>query len=421
MNQQKEIAIKLSNIKKRYRLGKIGGRTLQEELQSWWARKCGKEDPNICIDTNVRQIGKEFWALNGIDLTIHCGERIGIIGGNGAGKSTLLKLLSRITAPTEGDIDIWGRISSLLEIGTGFHRELTGRENIYMNGAILGMKKTEIDAKIQQIIEFSEIKDFIDTPVKRYSSGMYVKLGFAVAVFLDSDILIMDEVLAVGDMAFQQKCLDKMRHASEEEGKTILYVSHNMDTIRKLCNRCVVLNQGKIIFDGDVEQGIALYLNCNLDESPVDIDLYGKSVGKNDSIVLKHLILQNKETPSYTSEEMLKLRLTVQVKKPMTDLLFRLTFRSEANVGIGTAWSHPFCIPKAGVCNITFSFPLTQFAKGKLFASLGVYQADEIGRKKMLTHITRAFRIELSGLPIWNTEAHGFVQFSAIQVQEIEG
>ena len=174
------------------------------------------------------------------------GDALGIIGHNGAGKSTLLKLLSRVTAPTAGSISYNGRITSMLEVGTGFHGELTGRENIYMNGAILGMTKKEIDAKMEQIIDFSEVRQFIDTPVKRYSSGMYVKLAFSVAAHLDSEIMIMDEVLAVGDMAFQKKCLDKMREAADKEGRTVLYVSHNMNTIRQLCDRCIVLEHGRI-------------------------------------------------------------------------------------------------------------------------------------------------------------------------------
>ena len=191
----REIAVKIQGVKKRYKLGQIGGGTLQADLQSWWAKVRGKEDPNTKIGEN-RIAGETFMALNGIDLTIYEGERVGIIGRNGAGKSTLLKLLSRVTAPTEGDIDIYGRITSMLEVGTGFNGEMTGRENIYMNGAILGMTKAEIDSKMEDIIEFSEVRDFIDTPVKRYSSGMFVKLAFSVAAHLDSEIMIMDEVLA---------------------------------------------------------------------------------------------------------------------------------------------------------------------------------------------------------------------------------
>lgn len=208
MNEQ-DIAIRLTGVKKRYKLGQIGGGTLTADLQSWWARLRGKEDPNLPVNMDQRLVGKTFMALNGVDLTVHKGEALGIIGCNGAGKSTLLKLLCRVTAPTEGEIDIYGRIASMLEVGTGFNGEMTGRENIYMNGAILGMTKAEIDAKIEDIIEFSEVRDFIDTPVKRYSSGMFVKLAFSVAAHLDSEIMIMDEVLAVGDVNFQQKCLKK--------------------------------------------------------------------------------------------------------------------------------------------------------------------------------------------------------------------
>lgn len=271
-NENRPVAIQVSGVKKMYRLGQIGGGTLQADLQSWFARVRGKEDPNTKIGEGKRIKGQTFMALNGIDLTVYQGEAVGIIGSNGAGKSTLLKLLSKVTAPTEGEIDIYGRIASMLEVGTGFNGELTGRENVYMNGAILGMTKQEIDAKMEQIIEFSEVREFIDTPVKRYSSGMFVKLAFSVAAHLDSEIMIMDEVLAVGDMAFQTKCLDKMREAANQEGRTVLYVSHNMNTIRRLCDRCIVLNSGKVIFEGDVEDAIEVYLGANNTSNPV-VDL----------------------------------------------------------------------------------------------------------------------------------------------------
>lgn len=257
----REIAIQLSGVKKMYKLGQIGGGTLQADLQSWWARIRGKEDPNSMIGTEQRLVGQTFMALNGVDLTIYKGEAVGIIGGNGAGKSTMLKLLSRVTAPTEGEIDIYGRIASMLEVGTGFNTEMTGRENVYLNGAILGMTKAEIDVKMEDIIEFSEVREFIDTPTKRYSSGMYVKLAFSVAAHLDSEIMIMDEVLAVGDMAFQKKCLDRMRDAAKKEGRTVLYVSHNMNTIRQLCDRCIVLDKGRVVFEGDVEEAIGIYMD----------------------------------------------------------------------------------------------------------------------------------------------------------------
>ena len=256
---ERKIAIQIQGVKKEYRLGVISGGTLQRDIQSWWARLRHKEDPNSRVGSKNYEKNEKFVALDGIDLTIYKGERLGIIGKNGAGKSTLLKLISRITSPTDGTIGINGKVSSMLEVGTGFHGELTGRENIYLNGAILGMSKAEVNSKINKIIEFSEIKQFIDTPAKRYSSGMYVKLAFSVAAHLNSEIMIMDEVLAVGDLAFQKKCLDKMGDVSREEGRTILYVSHNMETIRRLCDRCIVLDKGEKIFDGDVEQAIELY------------------------------------------------------------------------------------------------------------------------------------------------------------------
>ena len=256
-----ELAIKIEHVYKEYRLGAIGGGTLRGDLQSWWARKQGKEDPNSIIGSEDKvQVGDRFLALDDISLEVKKGEALGIIGHNGAGKSTLLKLLSRVTAPTKGTLSYNGRIASMLEVGTGFHPELTGRENIYMNGAILGMTKAEIDRKFDQIVEFSEVAKFIDTPVKRYSSGMYVKLAFSVAAHLDSEIMIMDEVLAVGDMAFQKKCLTKMKEAATRENKTVLYVSHNMNTIRQLCDRCIVMDHGKIVFNGDVEEAISHYM-----------------------------------------------------------------------------------------------------------------------------------------------------------------
>ena len=257
---ENKLMIRVKDVKKQYRLGQIGGGTLRGDLQSWWARKRGKEDPNTLIGTDQRLIGTTFMALNGVSFTVNKGEAVGIIGSNGAGKSTLLKLLTHVTAPTEGDIDLYGRVASMLEVGTGFHPEMTGRENVYLNGAILGMTRAEIDAKMDEIIEFSEVRDFIDTPVKRYSSGMFVKLAFSVAAHLDSEIMIMDEVLAVGDMKFQKKCLTKMRQAAQRDGKTVLYVSHNMATIRDLCDRCIVLDKGKVVFDGEVDEGISIYL-----------------------------------------------------------------------------------------------------------------------------------------------------------------
>ncbi len=249
----------LEHVSKEYRTGRIGYGTLKRDLQSWWAKIRKKEDPNRKLTGGWYRKDGTFRALDDVSLSVERGETLGIIGRNGAGKSTLLKLLSRITEPTEGTISFRGRIASMLEVGTGFHPELTGRENIYLNGAILGMSKAEIDKKAADIIDFSECADFIDTPVKRYSSGMLVKLAFSVAAHLDGEILILDEVLAVGDMAFQRKSLEKMLGVARDEGRTVLCVSHNMDTVRSLCRRCIMLEEGRKIFDGDTEEAIALY------------------------------------------------------------------------------------------------------------------------------------------------------------------
>lgn len=265
--------LKVSNVSKVYKLGEIGGTTLKEEVQRLRAKIRKKEDPTKKIGAKNYNKGETFKALDGLSFEVKKGERVGIIGHNGAGKSTLLKLISRVTAPTNGAIYMNGRVTSMLEVGTGFHGELTGRENIYLNGAILGMTKKEIDSKIEKIIDFSEVRQFIDTPVKRYSSGMYVKLAFSVAAHLDSEIMIMDEVLAVGDMAFQNKCLEKMKTVSLEDERTILYVSHNMNTIRQLCSRVIVLSHGKIVFDGDVEKGIDMYLGIKANEFPTNYNL----------------------------------------------------------------------------------------------------------------------------------------------------
>ncbi len=268
-----DLIVKIDRVSKQYILGQIGGTTLRDELQRFSARLHHREDPTRPIGAHQDyNKGDTFMALNDVSFDVKPGERVGIIGRNGAGKSTLLKLISRVTAPTGGMIGLNGRVASMLEVGTGFHGELTGRENIYMNGAILGMSKREIDKKIEDIIDFSECRQFIDTPVKRYSSGMYVKLAFSVAAHLDSEILIMDEVLAVGDMAFQKKCLEKMNEVSASEGRTILYVSHNMNTIRQLCTRCIVLDHGKLLFDGDVQEGIGVYLQSSYSEAATFID-----------------------------------------------------------------------------------------------------------------------------------------------------
>jgi len=255
--------IEVNNLSKQYRLGKVGTGTLSHDINRWWHRVRGKEDPYLKIgqanDRTSKGESEYVWALRDINFTVQPGEVLGIIGRNGAGKSTLLKILSRITAPTTGNVILRGRVAALLEVGTGMHPELTGRENIYLNGAILGMRKKEIDRKFEEIVDFSGVERYIDTPVKRYSSGMHVRLGFAVAAHLEPDILIVDEVLAVGDAEFQKKCIGKMQEVSEREGRTVLFVSHQLQTISRLCTRTIVCKDGNLLFDGSVQDGIRAY------------------------------------------------------------------------------------------------------------------------------------------------------------------
>jgi lipopolysaccharide transport system ATP-binding protein len=258
------VVIQAENISKQYRIGKIGTGTVTHDLNRWWSQVRGKEDPYLKIgEVNDRENKGEseyVWSLRDINFEIHQGDAVGIIGRNGAGKSTLLKLLSKVTKPTTGSFKVEGRIASLLEVGTGFHPEMSGRENIYLNGAILGMTKKEITRKFDEIVDFSGVERYIDTPVKRYSSGMYVRLAFAVAAHLESEILIVDEVLAVGDAEFQKKCLGKMGEVTNKEGRTVLFVSHNMTTINNLCKYSILLDKGQIYKQGPTKEIIPYYL-----------------------------------------------------------------------------------------------------------------------------------------------------------------
>ena len=386
-----DTAIRIEHLKKRYRLGQIGGTTLKAEIQSWWAKTRHREDPNLKLDMDQSRVGEAFYALDDISLEIRQGEAVGIIGANGAGKSTLLKILSRVTAPTEGDIYINGRISSMLEVGTGFHAELTGRENIYMNGAILGMTKKEIDSKIESIIDFSECRQFIDTPVKRYSSGMYVKLAFAVASHLDSEILIMDEVLAVGDMAFQKKSLTKMGDAAENEGRTVLYVPHNMATIRNLCTRCIVLNKGKLVYDGDVENAISLYLNNTKSESLLEYDFSDAEIHrtKPNGCFIRKISLKDKAVPRYTGREPVVMRVEWEAEKELGDVRFGLSLKNVDGSPVGYAESRDFLKKREAGNHVTeVAFDVSNIAEGSYFIWLelfymdganGIHSLDEVG------------------------------------------
>ena len=273
--------IKVENLSKQYRLGQVGTGSLSHDINRFWHRLRGHEDPYLKIgeENNRESRGNTdyVWALNNINFDIQQGDRVGIIGRNGAGKSTLLKILSRTTSPTKGSVKIKGQVASLLEVGTGFHPDLSGRDNIFLNGAILGMSKKDIKGRFDEIVDFSGVERYIDTPVKRYSSGMYVRLAFAVAAHLESDILIVDEVLAVGDTEFQKKCLRKMGNISKGQGKTIVFVSHSMNAIASLCSTGILLNNGKTIYTGEISKAIIEYNNSIINDTVIgklDIGFY---------------------------------------------------------------------------------------------------------------------------------------------------
>ncbi len=269
-----DTVIRIEHVTKEYRLGTISHGMLYRDIQSWWARARGKPDPNAKISFSGAPVaGDSFLALDDVSFDVKRGAVIGIIGRNGAGKSTLLKIISRVTAPTKGTITIAGRVASLLEVGTGFHPELTGRENIYLNGAILGMRKREIDRKFDEIVDFSEVEEFIDTPVKRYSSGMYVRLAFAVAAHLEPEILIVDEVLSVGDLKFQKKCVGKMGEISRQGGRTVLYVSHNLQSVSDLCDTAFLLDKGSVVTSGETEKVVNSYVSMGSDILKAQRDL----------------------------------------------------------------------------------------------------------------------------------------------------
>ena len=375
---ENELMIRVQDVKKQYRLGQIGGGTLRSDLQSWWARKRGKEDPNSLIGTDQRLIGTTFMALNGVSFTVKKGEAVGIIGSNGAGKSTLLKLLTHVTAPSAGDIDLYGRVASMLEVGTGFHPEMTGRENVYLNGAILGMTHAEIDAKMDEIIAFSEVGDFIDTPVKRYSSGMFVKLAFSVAAHLDSEI--MDEVLAVGDMKFQKKCLTKMRQAAQRDGKTVLYVSHNMATIRDLCDRCIVLDKGKVVFDGDVDEAIALYLSTKSQTSDfVDYSTFKRDNWfKRDNLRLQSVQVQVPSVEAIERSQPVRMRFVIKAKESAGAVGLRFEVRDEVGNPLATSCLYGLQL-QSGDNTVTASYDLSVLSPGKYSNYFTLFTAGEGG------------------------------------------
>ena len=422
-----EKMLKVDNVSKEYKLGQIGGTTLREALQRWSAKRKNLEDPTKKIGETDYAPGESFMALDGVSFEVQKGDRVGIIGHNGAGKSTLLKLISRITAPASGDIWLNGRVASMLEVGTGFHGELTGRENIYMNGAILGMKKKEIDAKIEDIIEFSECRKFIDTPVKRYSSGMYVKLAFSVAAHLDAEIMIMDEVLAVGDMSFQKKCLEKMSDVSKKEGRTILYVSHNMSTIRELCDRCIVLDHGKKIYDGDVERGIDVYSERKFSEN-LTVSYSGDSFPAwiiIPKIKLVSAALLDKKDNNYNTGEKIKCRLVWKNLTDISDVCLRVEIRTVSEIRLATYVIYDFYSGKEGIlAELEIEFDPGVFVEGDYYMTYTFFEHDTRGNQ-VVVECRKGLNFKIvstkhTGKLNWSPAHWGYIDLDDIKVVTIK-
>lgn len=372
-----ERLLEVDHASKQYRLGMIGGGLLYRDINSWIARKLGKEDPNRKIGANTSHDGETFMALDDITFNVDRGDALALCGRNGAGKSTMLKLISRITAPSTGEIRIHGRVASLLEVGTGFHPELTGRENIYLNGAILGMSKAEISAKMDEIVEFSEIERFVDTPVKRYSSGMYVKLGFAVAANLAPDILICDEVLAVGDLAFQQKCLNKMKDVASS-GRAVLYVSHNMRTVSQLCNRGLFLHQGKLLYDGTTEKAIELYGGAGNRDVVRDLNSMTRPRNRGDLMRMLKMVVLNSTNMEFQQDDFWEFNITCISNVDEPSLRLRLILKNNMATPIAMTHTVPFGVKAGEKFTLNVRFPLDGIAPGEYMVKLSLI-SDRIG------------------------------------------
>ena len=384
--------IEIENLYKEYRLGTFGYGTLREDMQSWWAKFRGRPDPNSIIDSNKTTENHSYHnnhilALDNINIQVKRGERLGIIGKNGAGKTTLLKILSRISSPSSGEVKIKGKVASLLAVGAGFHQELSGRENIYLNGAILGLSKRQIAKRLDAIVEFSGVEKFIDTPVKRYSSGMYVRLGFAVAAYLEPDILIVDEVLAVGDHDFQRKCIEKMEDSSKQ-GRTIIFVSHNMHSVRKLCHNAILLDNGKNIANGPVNDVISKYLKDINPEKPI-IEL---PIQNNISVYTRKLIITDRDknlTNNIFLNDIFNVRVQFKINQMLPHLIISIGLISNTQIPITTFWSEPSdlnpgdyfvdCIIDLNLAACELSFAIGYSSRGKV-----VNYQENIGKLRIL-------------------------------------
>ena len=368
-----------------YQLGIVGTGTISNDLKRWWAMSVrGKEDPFLKVgqtnDRATKGTSDFVYALRDIDFKVEQGDVVGIIGKNGAGKSTLLKLLSRITAPTTGTIKARGRIASLLEVGTGFHPELTGRENIYMNGSIMGMRKHEIDRKLAEIVDFAGVERYLDTPAKRYSSGMTVRLGFAVAAFLEPEILVVDEVLAVGDAEFQKKAIGKMNEVASGQGRTVLFVSHNMNSVRQLCRSGVVLKNGMIDHIGTADECVDYYLETNISdlvkESKID-NRYRRDTNRTMNLEYINIRMLNDPT-NMATEEPLHLQMTIRRNNPkIREAQFGIFINNSSDVRVASCYTDPIALPENGdTFDIDVVIPNHHLAKGLYKIDMNISKFD---------------------------------------------
>ncbi|MEI6523525.1 MAG: ABC transporter ATP-binding protein [Bacteroidota bacterium] len=397
--------IKVENLSKQYRLGDVGTGTLSHDLKRWWYKTRGKEDPYLQIgevnDRSTKGESDYVWALRDINFEVKAGEVLGIIGRNGAGKSTLLKILSKTTTPTTGSVKVKGRIASLLEVGTGFHPELTGRENIFLNGAILGMTKREIQSKFDEIVDFSGVERYIDTPVKRYSSGMYVRLAFAVAAHLEPEILIVDEVLAVGDLDFQKKALGKMKNVSEVAGRTVLFVSHNMPSVRNLCTKGIMLLNGKIDFLGNSDQVVDYYINNMIEfNTKFAIDLHDefRLFNHNRNIEFNYIEFLNPQIGNqYAVDDPISFFILLKGNKSISQFRIAVGISTIEETTVGVFFSESkFEINEGEVKMLKITFNNHQLAKGQYYFDFSVGIGNEITGFQDFDHVTKTLFFEIA-------------------------
>ena len=408
--------IKVENLSKQYRLGLVGTSTFKEDTQRWWAKLRGKEDPFLNLgtenDRTIQSDDKFVWSLKDLNFEVKEGEVLGLIGKNGAGKSTLLKILSKVTAPTTGSVKVKGRIASLLEVGTGFHPELTGRENIYLNGAILGMRKYEIKRKLDEIVSFAGVEKYLDTPVKRYSSGMYVRLAFAVAAYLESEILIVDEVLAVGDIEFQEKCLGKMEEISSGQGRTVLFVSHNMVAIRKLCTSAIELKNGHLQMIGSTDNVIENYLYSSKKNDNVGFYKFKSLLDEPFNFISASTESINGENKFlFNADENILINIIYELRSTISNMTLGVSISSIESESFwsqsdGDIFNELFLKREIGIWKSTWEIPKNILRPGVYRVTLGA--AVKVGLGIEYMHHPESFSFEISIEGYWKKSAEIF-------------